>query len=78
VVYHTDAEKYTFLAFLGIFEFGSAICGAAQSSNMLIIGRAVAGLGGSGLSNGALTILSASVPMAKRPGKFFHFSLVLD
>lgn len=37
---------------------------------MLIIGRAVAGLGGSGISNGGLTIVSAVIPMEKRPGKF--------
>jgi MFS family permease len=40
---------------------------------MLIIGRAVAGLGASGLTNGALTILAAAVPMHKRPGKFFSY-----
>jgi MFS family permease len=41
---------------------------------MLIVGRAVAGLGASGLTNGALTILAAAVPMHKRPRKFFCFS----
>lgn len=44
------------------------MCGIATSSSMLIIGRAVAGLGGSGISNGALTIITASVPLEKRPG----------
>ena len=34
---------------------------------MLIVGRAVAGLGSSGLINGALTIIAACVPLAKRP-----------
>jgi MFS family permease len=33
---------------------------------MLIIGRAVAGLGSSGLTNGALTIISAVSPLHKR------------
>jgi MFS family permease len=37
---------------------------------MLIVGRAVAGIGGSGLVNGGLTILANSVPMHRRPGKF--------
>ena len=45
------------------------LCGAAQSSDMLIIGRAVAGIGASGLSNGALTIIGASAPTTKRPGE---------
>lgn len=34
---------------------------------MLIAGRTVAGLGASGLFNGALTILSALVPLQRRP-----------
>lgn len=38
---------------------------------MLIIGRAVAGLGASGIINGGLTIVGAVAPMSKRPGKFF-------
>lgn len=57
------------MIFLGIFELGSALCGAAQSSKMLIVGRAVAGLGVSGLSNGAMSIIASSAPVHKRPGK---------
>ena len=34
--------------------------------DMLIIGRAVAGLGGAGLINGGITILSACTPLEKR------------
>ena len=63
-----DIQKYTFLSFIGVFELGSVLCGAAVSSNMLIVGRAVAGLGASGLMAGALTILAAAVPIHKRPG----------
>jgi MFS family permease len=36
---------------------------------MLIVGRAVAGMGGAGLVNGALTILADSVPLVKRACK---------
>lgn len=36
---------------------------------MLIIGRAVAGVGSAGLMNGGLTIVAALTPMSKRPGK---------
>lgn len=61
------SSKYTFLTFLALFELGSLLCGVADSSNMLIIGRAVAGMGGSGLSNGAITIVAACVPLEKRP-----------
>ncbi|KAL3478143.1 major facilitator superfamily domain-containing protein [Aspergillus californicus] len=59
-------SKWTFIAFFTVFELGSALCGAAQSSNMLIVGRAFAGIGSSGLFNGAFTILYASVPSATR------------
>jgi MFS family permease len=34
---------------------------------MLIAGRTVAGLGGSGLRTGALTIVSSSIPLEERP-----------
>lgn len=40
---------------------------------MLIVGRAVAGMGGSGLVNGALTILSTAAPKHKQPGKGTDF-----
>lgn len=50
-----------------IFELGSLICGVAQSSTMLIIGRAIAGMGSSGLINGTLTILAGSITPEKRP-----------
>jgi MFS family permease len=52
-VYTYFSIKWSFLAFFAIFEVGSALCGAAQSSVMLIVGRAIAGLGASGLTNRA-------------------------
>ncbi|KAF3764671.1 MFS general substrate transporter [Cryphonectria parasitica EP155] len=59
--------KWSFLFFFGVFELGSVLCGAAVSSNMLIVGRAVAGIGAAGLINGSITIISACAPMARRP-----------
>lgn len=61
-------RKWVFMFFLGIFELGSLLCGVATSSKMLIVGRAVAGMGGSGITNGALTIIALCAPMDKRPG----------
>jgi len=61
--------QWCYIVFFAIFELGSALCGAAQSSNMLIVGRAIAGVGAAGISSGAYTVLSASVPLEKRPGK---------
>ena len=54
------------MAFIALFELGSLVCAVSTSSNMFIVGRAIAGMGSSGVSNGALTILSASIPLEKR------------
>ncbi|KAK6614701.1 efflux pump, partial [Botrytis cinerea] len=59
--------KHTFLCFLVTFELGALICGLSKDSNMLIVGRAIQGCGGSGILNGALTILAAAAPISKRP-----------
>nr|EAQ70704.1 hypothetical protein MGCH7_ch7g111 [Pyricularia oryzae 70-15] len=59
--------KWTFFIFLVLFEGGSLICGLASSSFMLIVGRAVAGMGSSGLMGGGLNIIAGAVPMHKRP-----------
>ncbi|TVY82122.1 Efflux pump mlcE [Lachnellula suecica] len=65
---YTDFNlKYSFLVFIAVFELGSILCGAASSSVMLIVGRAVAGMGAAGLMNGGLTIVAALAPMPKRP-----------
>ncbi|KFY33399.1 hypothetical protein V494_07663 [Pseudogymnoascus sp. VKM F-4513 (FW-928)] len=66
-IYTFFPTKWSFLVFFAIFELGSALCGAAQSSLMLIVGRAIAGLGGSGLMNGILTILSSILPPERLP-----------
>jgi MFS family permease len=64
----------SFLVFLFVFEFGSLLCGVANSSTLLIVGRAVAGLGGSGLLNGGLTILNSCVPAHRQPGMCAEFA----
>ncbi|KAK0723559.1 major facilitator superfamily domain-containing protein, partial [Lasiosphaeria miniovina] len=65
-IYSYFNVKWTFLSFFFIFEVGSAICGAAQSSPMLIGGRAIAGIGASGLLNGGYTVLALVVPPARQ------------
>jgi MFS transporter, DHA2 family, glioxin efflux transporter len=66
-VYKFFDMKWSFMGSMLIFEVGSLICGVAPSSNTLIVGRAIAGLGASGLSIGATSIISLSVEPAKRP-----------
>lgn len=59
--------KWVFLASIFLFELGSLICGVAQNSLTLIIGRAVAGMGSAAIFSGALIILAHSVPLERRP-----------
>lgn len=61
------ALKPTFLVALFIFELGSLICGVAKSSTALIVGRAIAGVGASGASSGAFTIIAFTAPPRHRP-----------
>lgn len=65
-VYQYFDVKWTYLSALVIFELGSVICAAATSSLMLIVGRAVAGIGAAALFSGSMTILGYSVPLEKR------------
>ncbi|KAI0103189.1 major facilitator superfamily transporter [Nemania sp. FL0031] len=61
------SAKRTFLFFVAIFEIGSLLCAVSTSSTFFILGRTVAGLGTSGLENGALTLIAGAVPLHKRP-----------
>ncbi|KAL3443334.1 major facilitator superfamily domain-containing protein [Aspergillus insuetus] len=65
-IYSQFSIKWTFLTFFVLFEVGSALCGAAQSSAMLIVGRVIAGVGSAGMSNGAVTTISAVLPTKKQ------------
>lgn len=53
-----------------IFTIGSILSGLATSSNMLIGGRAVQGVGGAGLANGAFTVIAAAAPKDQKPREF--------
>jgi MFS family permease len=66
-----------FMFFLALFELGSLICGVANSSKLFIVGRAVAGMGGSGIVNGGLTMVAKCIPMEKRGGEVFCSSINL-
>lgn len=56
-----------FLIALVIFEVGSLVCGVAPDSTTLIVGRAIAGVGGAGIFSGAILIIGHTVPLAKLP-----------
>ncbi|KAI9342832.1 major facilitator superfamily domain-containing protein [Obelidium mucronatum] len=62
-------RKSVFLLAIGIFEVGSLLCGVANSMNMLITARAIAGLGGSGIFSLAIIIISDLTSVRDR-GKY--------
>lgn len=66
-MYNQFSIKIVFLASLGIFEVGSLICAVSPSSAVFIVGRAIAGLGASGLQGGSLVLISAALPAKKLP-----------
>ncbi|KAK2023930.1 MFS general substrate transporter [Colletotrichum zoysiae] len=59
--------KITFLVSISIFELGSLLCGAAPASSILIIGRAITGVGGAGIGSGCYTLIGFAVQPSKRP-----------
>ncbi|UKZ55853.1 hypothetical protein TrVGV298_009677 [Trichoderma virens] len=72
-LYSIFNAKWVFLFSLFIFELGSLLCGIAPNSLTLIVGRAIAGLGASGLFSGAFIIIGLTVALEKRP---LYISLV--
>ena len=58
--------KYLFITCVLIFELGSLVSAVAPTSAALIAGRAVSGLGASGIFTGALTTISTILPLEKR------------
>ncbi|KAF8936963.1 hypothetical protein BGZ47_009233 [Haplosporangium gracile] len=62
-------RKRTMMFANAVFFVGSALCGASQSMNMLIIGRAVQGVGGSGILTLSLVLVADIVPLRNR-GKY--------
>lgn len=50
-----------------VFEVGSLICAVAPNPTTLIVGRAIAGVGGSGITVGLFTIVGFAAPPEKRP-----------
>ncbi|KAL4924232.1 MDR family MFS transporter [Aspergillus undulatus] len=59
--------KWVYLAALFLFELGSLICAVAPSSTALIVGRAIAGVGAGGVTNGSFLLIAHSVEPVKRP-----------
>lgn len=65
--YKYFSVKIVFLLAIFIFELGSLICAVAPNSTALIAGRAIAGVGGSGVTSGTYLIVGISAPPARTP-----------
>lgn len=59
--------KWTYILCVVLFEAGSALCGGAPTMDALIVGRAICGVGGSGMYVGVMTLLAATTTMHERP-----------
>ncbi|KAF2475927.1 MFS general substrate transporter [Lindgomyces ingoldianus] len=66
-LYKLLSIKGIYLTCVAVFEVGSILCAAAPSSPVFIAGRAIAGCGAAGLLQGALVIITNTVPLQKRP-----------
>ncbi|KAL2285800.1 hypothetical protein FJTKL_07520 [Diaporthe vaccinii] len=60
------SKKLSYLVYLAVFEIGSLVCALAPSSAALIAGRAIAGLGASGMFAGGFAVQAAIIPLHKR------------
>lgn len=65
--YNLFSVKRIFILSNAISIVGSVLSGAAVSSTMLVLGRAVAGLGSAGLFAGSFIIIAQSTPLRRRP-----------
>jgi len=66
-VYSLFPAKWVFTSAILIFMLGSLIAGVSPNSPVLILGRAVQGVGTSGILSGGLIIMSQVVPLRIRP-----------
>ncbi|KAF8317979.1 MFS general substrate transporter [Clavulina sp. PMI_390] len=68
--------KHACLFAITIFEIGSLLCGVAPNMTILILGRAIAGIGGSGIFNSALMLITEMTTMAERARLMGFFGVV--
>ena len=77
-MYGIFSAKWLYIISTVLFETGSAICGGAPTMNALIVGRAIAGLGGAGMYLGCLTLLSLTTSLRQRPNYMAFIGLSMD
>ncbi|KAJ4371960.1 hypothetical protein N0V83_003733 [Neocucurbitaria cava] len=67
VLYEKLDSKWLYIGSFTLFEAGSALCGGAPNMTALIVGRVIAGIGGSGLYLGNLNIFATLTTIQERP-----------
>ncbi|EKG09516.1 Major facilitator superfamily [Macrophomina phaseolina MS6] len=72
-LYNTFNIKWIYVATVILFEAGSALCGAAPTMSALIVGRVIAGAGGSGIYLGSLQYYAV---MTEEKERGFYMSLI--
>lgn len=65
-LYNSFNIKWIFFTTVVLFEIGSALCGAAPTMSALIVGRVIAGAGGSGIYLGSLNYFLAMTASEER------------
>lgn len=66
-VYGVFNAKHVYLFNIVLFELGSVVCGAAPNMISLVIGRVIAGVGGSGMYSGTLSFVAMLTSIQERP-----------
>ncbi|OHW89508.1 MFS toxin efflux pump [Colletotrichum incanum] len=65
-IYKTFDTKWTYVVALVTFEAGSLMAALSPTSSVLILGRAICGLGDAGMASGTYVILAQTLPLHKR------------
>ena len=68
-------SKVVMLFAIFIFEVGSLVCGVAPSMVVLILGRAIAGVGAAGIFSGGMIIIAELTPLHNRAQYFGLFGV---
>ncbi|RYP40970.1 hypothetical protein DL767_001286 [Monosporascus sp. MG133] len=66
-LYTLAPAKRLYMVSICIFELGSVLCTVATTSQLFILGRAVAGVGAAGIISGTIVILTQCFPKQRRP-----------
>ncbi|KAG2417611.1 hypothetical protein HFD88_008830 [Aspergillus terreus] len=72
-LFSTFHMKWVYITTVVLFEVGSALCGAAPNMNALIVGRVIAGAGGSGIYLGSLNYFAV---MTAEKERGFYMALI--